>query len=450
MDNEKNDFSKGSVYGRIMALAVPMTVAQLVQMIYNLVDRIYIGNMPGASSMALTGLGLTFPIVTIVMAFTNLFGTGGAPLFSIARGQHNDARAEKIMGNTFTMLCISAVLLMALSYLFMKPVLYLFGASDASYPYAEDYLRIYLIGTPAIMIVTGMNGFINAQGFGKTGMATLLIGAIANIILDPIFIFVLQMGIAGAAAATVISQLLSVVWVMSFLLGKRTLWRLRKKALELDGSLVREIVSLGTAGFIMQASNSAVQIAANSTLSRFGGDVYVGIMAVLQSVRDVACLPMHGITNAVQPVLGFNYGAREYGRVKKAIRFVTIASAVYMAAAWLLIFLFPEPIARVFSSDPELIRKAAPAMHIFFFGFFMMAFHMAGQATFQGLGKAKPAIFFSLLRKIIVVVPLTLILPHVGGFGVNGVFLAEAVSNFVAGVCCYSTMLFVMKRTLAE
>ena len=262
----KSDFSTGSVYRHIVSLAIPMAVAQMVQMLYNIVDRIYIGHLPGGSYLALTGLGLTFPIITLVMAFTSLFGMGGAPLFSIARGRQEAGRAQRIMGNTFAMLCASSLALMALCYVLMKPMLYLFGAGDASYPYARQYLLIYLLGTPFTMVGTGLNGFINAQGFAKTGMVTILLGAAVNIALDPVFIFVLGMGVAGAALATVLSQLLSAAWVLSFLTGKHTLLKITPASMKLDRGLLREITSLGTAGFIMSASNGAVQIACNATL----------------------------------------------------------------------------------------------------------------------------------------------------------------------------------------
>ena len=443
---KQNDFSAGSVYRHIIALAVPMTVAQLVQMLYNIVDRIYIGHLPGGSAMALTGLGLTFPVITLIMAFTNLFGMGGAPLFSIARGRQDGVRAGKIMGNTFSMLCICSMLLMAACYLFLKPELYLFGASDASYPYAAEYLRLYLMGTPFAMIGTGMNGFINAQGFSGTGMATVLIGAAVNIALDPLFIFVFGMGVSGAALATILSQLLSATWVLKFLLGKKTLFRLQKTGMRPEGRLLKEIISLGMAGFVVYASNGAVQIACNATLRDFGGDVYVGVMTILNSVRDVVSMPMQGLTNASQPVLGFNLGAGAYDRIKKSIAFVTAMGVSYMLLAWGILFLFPEPLMRIFNSDTELLAKGVPALHIYFFGFFMMAFQFVGQSTFVGLGMAKQSVFFSLLRKIIIVVPLTLILPHVAGLGVMGVFLAEPISNFIGGTASFTTMLALTGR----
>lgn len=447
MEN-RNDFSQGSIYRHIMSLAIPMTIAQMVQVLYNIVDRIYIGHLEAGSSLALTGLGLTFPIITIISAFTNLFGMGGAPLCSIARGKNDMERAETIMGNTFFLLLVSSFILMLASYIFMKPLLYMFGASDTTYPYAKEYLKIYLLGTPFVMLGIGMNGFINSQGFGKIGMMTILLGAIVNIILDPIFIFYLKLGISGAAIATILSQLLSAIWVMKFLLGEKTILKLTKKNMRLEGELIKSITGLGLAGFVMSATNGAVQIACNATLKGHGGDIYVGIMTVLSSIRDVIILPIHGVTTGAQPVLGYNYGAKKYDRIKKGIIFVTVVTVIYMLLAWIIVFLYPGSFIKVFSSDMELIVKGIPAMNIYYFGFFMMAFQVAGQSIFVALGQSKQAVFFSLFRKIIVVVPLTLFLPYVADLGIKGVFLAEPISNFIGGAACYIVMLFTIKKLL--
>lgn len=447
MEN-RNDFSQGSIYRHIMSLAIPMTIAQMVQVLYNIVDRIYIGHLEAGSSLALTGLGLTFPIITIISAFTNLFGMGGAPLCSIARGKNDMERAETIMGNTFFLLLVSSFILMLASYVFMKPLLYMFGASDTTYPYAKEYLKLYLLGTPFVMLGTGMNGFINSQGFGKMGMMTILFGAIANIILDPIFIFYFELGISGAAIATILSQLLSAIWVMKFLLGEKTILKLTKKNMRLEGELIKSITGLGLAGFVMSATNGAVQIACNATLKGHGGDIYVGIMTVLSSIRDVIILPIHGVTTGAQPVLGYNYGAKKYDRIKKGIIFVTVVTVIYMLLAWIIVFLYPGSFIKVFSSDMELIVKGIPAMNIYYFGFFMMAFQVAGQSIFVALGQSKQAVFFSLFRKIIVVVPLTLFLPYVADLGIKGVFLAEPISNFIGGAACYIVMLFTIKKLL--
>ena len=444
----KNDFSKGSVWGNIIAQAVPLTIAQLVQLLYNIVDRMYIGHMEGSSSLALTGIGLTFPIVMLVMAFTNLFGQGGAPLCSIARGAGDKERAEDIMGNSLTMLLMAGMALTMVGYVYKRPILYAFGASDVTYVYAEQYLNIYLAGTMFLMISVGMNHYINSQGFPKIGMLSVIIGAVTNIILDPIMIFGMDLGIRGAALATVISQFVSAVWVMKFLLGKKTLLKLSLKSMKLRPKLDKEIMGLGLTGFILQGTNGLVHVVCNATLSVYGGDLYVGINTVLGSVRDIFQLPIQGITSGCQPVLGFNYGAKEYGRVKEGIRFTVLVGSFYTVVAWILIFLFPEFFIRIFNNDPELIRYGVKALHIYFFGFFMMAFQFCGQSVFTGLGKAKQAVFFSIFRKVIIVVPLTILLPQMGELGVHGVFLAEPISNAIGGLACFTTMYFTVYRKL--
>lgn len=444
----KNDFSKGSVWGNIIAQAVPLTIAQLVQLLYNIVDRMYIGHMEGSSSLALTGIGLTFPIVMLVMAFTNLFGQGGAPLCSIARGAGDKERAEDIMGNSLTMLLMAGMALTMVGYVCKRPILYAFGASDVTYVYAEQYLNIYLAGTMFLMISVGMNHYINSQGFPKIGMLSVIIGAVTNIILDPIMIFGMDLGIRGAALATVISQFVSAVWVMKFLLGKKTLLKLSLKSMKLRPKLDKEIMGLGLTGFILQGTNGLVHVVCNATLSVYGGDLYVGINTVLGSVRDIFQLPIQGITAGCQPVLGFNYGAKEYGRVKEGIRFTALVGSFYTVVAWILIFLFPEFFIRIFNNDPELIRYGVTALHIYFFGFFMMAFQFCGQSVFTGLGKAKQAVFFSIFRKVIIVVPLTILLPQMGELGVHGVFLAEPISNAIGGLACFTTMYLTVYRKL--
>ncbi|MGN0480721.1 MAG: MATE family efflux transporter [Lachnospiraceae bacterium] len=430
-------------------MAIPMTIAQLVQVIYNIVDRIYIGHLPDASSLALTGLGITFPVITLIAAFTNLFGNGGAPLCSIERGKGDEKRAERIMGVTFLCLLCVSLLAMAIGYGFMKPLLYLFGASDDSYGYAADYLRIYLLGTPFVMAGTGMNGFINSQGFGKIGMVTVVAGAVFNIILDPLFIFVLDMGIKGAAIATVISQFISAVWVIAFLNGRKTILKIKKTNMVFDGRIIKEVVGLGLSGFFVEATNGAVQIACNSTLKIFGGDIYVGIMTAVNSVRDLFTLPVRGITSGAQPVIGFNYGAKKADRVKSGIKFMVIISAVYTLVAWIVVLSIPEMLIGIFNSEAALVELGTPALKIYFFGFIFMALQFSGQSTFVALGQSKHAIFFSLLRKIVIVVPFTLLLPRIG-FGVDGVFMAEPISNIVGGIACFTTMCFTVKRLLGR
>ena len=447
-NTQTSDFSKGSVAGNILRLAVPMTVAQLINVLYSVVDRMYIGRLPDAAGNALTGLGLTFPIISIVTAFANLFGMGGSPLFSIERGRNNTEKAKEIMGNTFALLVGAGVVLTAVILLIKRPLLYAFGASDTTYPYADGYITIYLLGSIFVMVSLGMNNFINAQGFGRKGMMTVLIGAVTNIALDPVFIFVLHMGVRGAALATIISQFLSALWAVSFLRGKKALIRLELPYLRLNFKLVGKIVGLGFSSFVMAITNSMVQVACNSTLQTFGGDLYVGVMTIINSVREVVTTPINGVTSAAQPVMGFNYGAKQYHRVRTGILFTTIVCVVYTTAVWLLLFLFPRFFIGLFSGEAALREAAVPSMHIYFFGFFMMSLQMAGQSAAVALGRSKQAVFFSLFRKVIIVVPLTLLLPHLFGLGVDGVFLAEPISNFIGGGACYITMLLTIWREM--
>ena len=441
------DFSKGPVWKCIIAQAIPLTIAQLVQLFYNVVDRIYLGHLGEGNSIALTGVGLTFPIVTLIMAFTALFGMGGVPLFSMARGDKDEEKAAKILGNVFGLLVISAIILTAVCLVFRRPILFAFGASEASYIYADAYLKIYLWGTLFSMIATGCNGYINAQGFPKIGMFSTLIGAITNIILDPIFIFGLKMGVSGAALATIISQAFSAIWVLKFITGKNAIIPLRIKNIRIQKDISFDVIKLGTANFIMQGTNCLVQIVCNATLQGYGGDIYVGIMTVTNSVREIFMLPVNGIISGAQPVISFNYGAKDYKRVKDGIRFNTLIGASYTAFAWLLVIAFPRFWFSVFSDDMQMINTGISALKIYFFGFVFMAFQFAGQSTFQALGDAKHAIFFSLLRKAFIVVPLTFLLPGIG-FGVNGVFLAEPISNVIGGLASYITMRMTIYKTL--
>ena len=445
-----NDFSKGSIARNILSLALPMTLAQLINVLYSVVDRIYIGHIPHVSADALTGVGLALPIITVITAFSNLFGMGGAPLCSIARGGHEEERAQKVMGNSFTMLLAVGVILMILCLAFRRPILYLFGASDATYPYADQYISIYLCGTLFVMTSLGMNNFINAQGFGKMGMLTVLLGAVLNIILDPVLIFGFNMGVRGAAIATVISQCASAVWVLKFLTGKKVLLKLTRKSMYLDLGLVREITLLGTSGFVMSVTNGIVQIVCNAVLARHGGDIYVGIMTVVNSVREIITMPVTGLTSGSQPVISYNYGAGCYKRVKSAIKFMTIGCIIFTGVMWAVITLEPAFFMRLFTQEADLIEKGIPAMRIYFCGIFMMALQFAGQSTYTALNRPKQAVFFSLFRKVIIVVPLTILLPYIGGLGTNGVFLAEPVSNVIGGTASFVTMLITVWPSLKE
>lgn len=441
MQIHQTDFSTGSVQRNIVEVAVPMIAAQLLNLTYNIVDRIYIGRIAGDGTLALTGVGLCFPLITLITAFSLLYGNGGAPLCAIERGKGDEKEAQMLMGNTFAMLVLTGIVLMVLGLFFYRPVLYAFGASDVTFPYAQEYIRIYLLGTVFVMIVLGMNNFLSAQGFGNMSMLTVLIGAVLNIILDPIFIFVLHQGVRGAAIATIISQGCSAVWVLRFLTSSKAQLRLTRESMRIQWQRIRKIVSLGMSGFIMAFTNGLVQVACNSTLQSFGGDLYVGVMTILNSVREIFTMPVQGLTNGASPVMSFNYGEKAYGKVKAGIRFTTIVCIVYTFAAWLVVKLFPEIFIRIFNGDAALVEASTPALHIYFFGFCFMALQFSGQSVFVALGKAKKATFFSLFRKAVIVVPLTLWLPHVGNLGVLGVYWAEPISNLIGGSACFITML---------
>lgn len=431
----------------ILQMALPMTVAQLINILYNIVDRMYLGRLPG--HLSLTGLGLCLPIISILMGFANLCGMGGAPLCSIHRGKGENGEAERILGNSFALLLLFGAGLTALGLAFRRPILYLFGASDLTFPYANDYLTIYLLGTLFVMIGLGMNPFINAQGFSRMGMMTVALGAAVNIVLDPIFIFALDMGVRGAALATVLAQGCSALWVLKFLTGRRALLRLRWNTLRLQAARVRRILALGTSGFVMSMTNSLVQVLCNASLQHYGGDLYVGVMTVINSIREVVSMPVQGITNGCQPVLGYNYGAGEYERVRRGIRFTTVLTVGYSVAAWALVMAVPELLIRIFNDEPELIAAGIPAFRLYFAAFFCMSFQFIGQSVFVGLGRSRSAVFFSLLRKAFIVAPLTLLLPGLG-MGVDGVFVAEPVSNVLGGLACLLTMYVTVYRRLGR
>ena len=431
-----------------MAMALPMTAAQLVNVLYSVVDRIYLGRLPGSSHLALTGLGVTIPVVSIIMGLANLCGTGGAPLCSICRGHGENEEAENVMGNAFTLLLLLGAGATVFFLALRKPILYLFGASPDTFPYADQYMTIYLCGTIFVMISLGMNPFINAQGFGRMGMITVVIGAALNIVLDPIFIFVMDMGVRGAALATVLSQGVSAAWVLRFLTGRRAILKLRRGCLRLQWRRVRRIISLGLSGFFMNMTNSLVQVVCNATLQSYGGDLYVGIMTIINSLREVFFMPVQGLTNGAQPVMGYNYGAGSYSRVRRSVRFSVGVTVLYASAFWVLAMTAPGLLIRVFNDSPEVVEKGIPALRIYFCLFIPMSLQMAGQAVFVGLGHAKKAVFFSLLRKAVINAPLTVILPV--WMGTTGVFAAEAVSQLVGGLACFLTMYFTVYRPLSR
>ena len=437
------DFENGTITSNILGASLPMLVAQILSLLYNIVDRIYIARIPHIGTAALGAVGLCFPVIVIITAFSNLFGSGGAPLFSIERGKNEPQEAKKIMNISFSMVCICAIVLMVIGFLFARPILVLFGASKDALIYAYPYLMLYLIGTLPSMIATGMNPFINAQGYSTIGMLSVTIGAVTNLLLDPLFIFVFGLGVRGAAIATVISQTLSAAFVFFFLTKKAELKvrLLKKEELANCTAYAKNIVSLGTAGFIMQLTNSLVTICCNNVLAVTGGDLYVSVMTIVSSVRQIIETPLHSLTEGSSPILSFNYGARKPKRVKKAAIVMTLLVLAYSAIAWGAILLVPEFLIGIFSSDPVLQADAVPALKLYFAAFIFMDLQYIGQTTFKSLNKKKQAIFFSLLRKVFIVVPLTYFLPYGLHMGTSGVFMAEPVSNVIGGSLCFITML---------
>ena len=437
------DFDNGKITNNILNAAVPMLVAQILSLLYNIVDRIYIARIPDVGTAALGAVGLCFPLIIMITAFSNLFGSGGAPIFSIYRGMNETGRAQAIVNTSFTMVCACGIVLMTIGLVFARPLLVLFGASESALVYAYPYMMIYLIGTIPSMLTIGMNPFINAQGYATTGMISVMIGAAANLILDPLFIFKFQLGIEGAAIATVISQILSACFVVIFL-RKKAEYKIRfLHRDELGDSIgyAKNIVSLGTSGFVMQLTNSLVSICCNNVLSVTGGDVYISVMTIVSSVRQMVETPIYAIVEGSSPIISYNYGARRPKRVAKAIVTMALMALIYTLSMWLVIIKAPEFLIGIFSSNKELLVDAVPALKIYFAAFVFMLLQYTGQTVFKSLNKKKHAIFFSLLRKVFIVVPLTYLLPYAFHLGTDGVFMAEPVSNVIGGSICFITML---------
>ncbi len=416
----------------IISMALPSVAAQLVNVIYNMVDRIYIGHIPGAGAQALTGLGISLPVILLIQAFSSLAGMGGAPQASIQLGRGDRDRAEKILGNSLAMLAAFAVVLTAGFYLFKTPLLYLFGASDATIIYAQDYLNIYLAGTVFVMAYQGLNMYISCQGHARTAMVSVLIGAVLNIGLDPLFIFGLGMGIQGAALATIISQGVSAVWVVSFLLSKRTGLHIRRKNIRPDGKIIGAIAALGISPFVMQSTESLINIVLNSSLRNYGGDLYVGALTIMQSVLQLIVIPVQGFSQGVQPIISYNFGAGKIARVKKT--FQTSLSAIWAFGFVFtgIVMLFPGFFAGLFTSDAQLLRLTEAKMPLFLAGLLIFGIQMTCQSTFMGLGRAKISLFIALWRKVILLIPLALILPRF--MGVDGVYWAEPLADGISAV----------------
>lgn len=420
----------------IFSLAIPAVVAQLINVVYNMVDRIYIGHIPGVGSQALTGLGLSLPVILLIQAFSSLVGMGGAPRASIQLGRGNREMAEKILGNSVTLLLLFALVLTVGFYICKTPLLYLFGASDATVVYAEAYLDIYLLGTLFVMAYQGLNMFISCQGFARTAMLSVLIGAVLNIALDPVFIFGLKMGIRGAALATVISQGVSAVWVVRFLLSKKTGLRIRAQNLRPDLRVTGAIAALGVSPFVMQSTESLINIVLNRGLQQYGGDLHVGTLTILQSVMQLITIPVSGFSQGAQPIVSYNYGAGNIARVRKTFQ-IQLGIIVGFGFAFTgTVMLFPRFFAGLFTGDDGLLALAAEFMPVFLAGLLIFGIQMTCQSTFMGLGKAGISLFIALWRKVILLIPLALVLPHF--FGVKGIYwaepLADVTSALTAGV----------------
>ena len=451
MRQKQIDFEHGNPFSVIIQAAVPMLVGQVLNLLYSIVDRMYIGRIPEVGTLALGGIGLCFPVILMIMAFANLYGFGGAPLCAMARGCGDRERAEYIMNSAATILLTLGIVLCLLGYLTAEPVLRALGASENTLPFAMAYLQIYLIGTIPFMFSTGLNPYINAQGFAQTGMMTVFIGAAANIILDPVFIFLFGMGIRGAAVATVISQFLSAAFAIGFLRSPGSELHLRFLPLNrLDLPLVGEMTGLGLVNFIMTFTNSLVAIVCNTTLAAFGGDLAVSVYTIISSVRSIVDVPLLAFANGAGPALSYSYGGKQFDRLKSLIWIVLTLCCSFSLILWVLIFFFPQAFIRVFTSDSALMTAAIPGLHIYFFAFVFQSFQTVAQNVFKALGKKRRAIFFSLFRKVIMVVPLTLILPHIAGLGVKGVYMAEPISNVIGGMASFTTMMLTIYFRLGK
>lgn len=443
--NEK--LATGSIPKLMVTLGLPSMVAQFINVLYNMVDRMYIGHIEGAGDLALTGLGLCFPIITLISAFSSFIGMGGAPLAAIEMGRGNQRKAERILSNGVTVLICFSVLLTLFFMVFQRPLLYLFGASDNTIVYSQQYLSIYLCGTIFVQLALGLNPYITCQGRAKIAMMSVIIGAVLNIILDPIFIFGLHMGVRGAALATIISQAVSAIWIAIFLTGEQTTLRIRRKYLKPRLSIVQKVMLLGIAPFIMQSTESLISIVLNKSLSVYGGDLYVGSLTIMQSVMQLMLVPMQGFSQGCQPITSYNYGAQNFDRVKKTVRILLTITFSMTVVGCALTMLFPGFFARIFTTHEELIQLVEKVMPIYMGGIWMFGIQNGCQSTFLGLGQAKISLFLALLRKIILLIPLALILPHF--MGVMGVYWAEPISDILAATCTGSLFLFSYKRILS-
>ncbi len=431
MNNVTEDLGKGSIPKLLFKLATPAIIAQMVNVLYNIVDRIFIGRMENGE-IAMAGVGVAFPVILIVSAFSALVGMGGAPLTAIKMGEKDNDGAEKIMSNSFVTLIIIALTLTILLSIFKEPILWVFGASEATIVYAKDYLGIYLVGTVFVLIALGMNPFINTQGFAKVGMTTVAIGAIINIILDPILIFGFDMGVKGAATATIISQAVSALWVVKFLYGSKTTLKLRKEYFKIEANIIKKVLGLGVAPFIMQGTESLVLISLNSRLQMYGGDLAISAMTIMSSIMQIILLPTMGLTQGSQPIISYNYGARNIDRVKATFKLTAIISFSYVILMWSGLMIIPEVFVKIFNNEPALLEMTKWSIKVYFAGIFIFGLQVACQTTLLALGQAKISLFLALLRKILLLIPLIFILPMFMKDKLMAVLLAQPIADIIS------------------
>ena len=449
--NDKKEFLRVEPIGKLLfRLSIPTVVAQLINMLYNIVDRIYIGHMPGDGSLALTGVGVCMPIIMLVSAFAALVSSGGAPRASIFMGEKDNESAEKTLGNCFSLQIVVSVILTAVLLIWNKDLLLAFGASENTIGYATDYMSIYAIGTLFVQMTLGMNTFITAQGFTTVSMVSVIIGAVCNIVLDPIFIFGFQMGVKGAALTTIISQMLSCVWIISFLCGKKTLLKLKKENLKLRADIILPCIALGTAAFVMQSSESVISVCFNSSLLKYGGDIAVGAMTIMTSVMQFAMLPLQGIAQGAQPITSYNFGAKNAGRVKKTFRLLLITCLTYSIALWAAVMIAPQVFVKIFTSDTSLAQFAAPMLRIYLGGLGLFGIQIACQMTFTSLGKAANSIVVAVVRKFVLLLPLIYIMPSLLADKTQAVYMAEPVADIIAVTFTAILFTFQFKKALKE
>lgn len=450
MDNNK-DFLGTQPIGRLLLkLALPTVAAQLINMLYNIVDRMYIGHIKDVGALALTGVGVCMPLIMIISAFAALVGNGGAPRASIYMGKKDTDTAQKILGNCFSLQIILSIILTIILLIGNKTFLLAFGASENTISYAVNYMNIYALGTIFVQLTLGMNAFITAQGFAKTGMLSVLIGAVANIVLDPVFIFGMNMGVRGAALATIISQTLSCIWVLSFLFGKKTFLKIKPENLRLHAKIILPCVALGSSLFIMQASESIISVCFNSSLLKYGGDIAVGAMTILTSVMQFAMLPLQGLGQGAQPIMSYNYGAKNYDRVKRAFFTQFKVCIIFTIASWAVMMLVPQVFAGMFTNNAELKQYTVWTLRVYMAGMFSLGFQICCQQSFMALGQAKVSLIMACLRKLILLIPLIFILPLFISNKVFAVFLAEPVSDIIAAVVTTSVFMVKFKKLLVE